>query len=186
MDRSSDSSSPRAEPAVTGDFSLRAATTADIPVLAGIWHRGWHEAHAHLLPPALTAHRTLPSFVERLGPMLPDLTVAVIREQPVGFCAIEHDELYQLFVDPAGRGWWLAAALVRDAEERLAARGVRVGWLACAIGNDRAGRFYEKCGWNRVGTMINPAVTPNGPWPLETWRYEKVLDPRPASPHPTD
>ena len=28
---------------------------------------------------------------------------------------------------------------------------VEVAWLACAIGNDRAARFYEKSGWRRAG-----------------------------------
>lgn len=160
---------------MTEGFTLRPADAGDIPALADIWHRGWHEAHALLLPPGLTAVRTLPSFVDRLGPMLAETTVATMGGGPAGFCTIAHDELYQLFVDPAGRGVGVAAALVADAEARLAARGIRTAWLACAIGNDRAGRFYEKCGWTQVGTMINPAVTPDGPWPLETWRYEKVL-----------
>jgi len=50
-----------------------------------------------------------------------------------------------------------------------------VAWLACAIGNERAARFYEKCGWRRVGKMINPLDTPDGVLPLEVWRYEKRL-----------
>jgi hypothetical protein len=62
-----------------------------------------------------------------------------------------------------------------DAEARLAARGVRTAWLACAIGNRRAARFYEKSGWRLVGTMINPCETTDGTFPLEVWRYEKAL-----------
>lgn len=154
---------------------LRTARPEDVPALAGIWYRGWHEAHAHLMPPELTAFRTLTSFEERLPALLPDVVVAELDGEPIGFCAIQEDELFQLFVDQAGRGSGVAGALVEDAEQRLAARGVATGWLACAIGNDRAARFYEKCGWRRTGTMINPAVTPHGPWPLETWRYEKAL-----------
>lgn len=50
-----------------------------------------------------------------------------------------------------------------------------MGWLACAIGNDRAARFYEKNGWRRAGTIINEADTERGPFPLEVWRYEKPL-----------
>ena len=38
-----------------------------------------------------------------------------------------------------------------------------------------AARFYEKHGWRRVGTMVNDAETSNGAFPLEVWRYEKVL-----------
>jgi len=52
---------------------------------------------------------------------------------------------------------------------------VETAWLTCAIGNMRAARFYEKCGWQRVGTMINPLDTTAGIFPLEVWRYEKQL-----------
>jgi len=47
--------------------------------------------------------------------------------------------------------------------------------IACAIGNERAARFYEKHGWRRVGTMVNYAETSDGAFPLEVWRYEKAL-----------
>ena len=65
--------------------------------------------------------------------------------------------------------------MIADAETRLFERGVETAWLACAIGNDRAARFYEKCGWRRVGTMMNELETSNGIFPLEVWRYEKSL-----------
>jgi GNAT superfamily N-acetyltransferase len=69
----------------------------------------------------------------------------------------------------------VAAALVADAEACLAENGVETAWLACAIGNERAARFYEKCGWRRAGTMVNQAETSQGRFPLEVWRYEKSL-----------
>ena len=144
-------------------------------MLATTWHAGWHEAHATLLPAELTAQRTLASLVERLPALLADTTVAVIDGRAIGFCIIEKDELYQLYVDPSARGLGVALALVEDAQARLAAHGVRTAWLACAIGNVRAARFYEKCGWIRVANMINPAFTASGPYPLETWRYERLL-----------
>ncbi len=61
-----------------------------------------------------------------------------------------------------------------DAEARLAADGVEIAWLACAIGNERAARFYEKCGWRRAGTVVYQPDAGNGT-PLEVWRYEKRL-----------
>jgi ribosomal protein S18 acetylase RimI-like enzyme len=88
---------------------------------------------------------------------------------------VKNDELYQLFVSAEARGTGVAAALVADAEARLFEAGVKTAWLACAIGNERAARFYEKCGWHRVGTMINHAETSNGTFALEVWRYEKPL-----------
>jgi GNAT superfamily N-acetyltransferase len=73
------------------------------------------------------------------------------------------------------RGSGIAAALIADAEARLSEAGVATAWLACAIGNDRAARFYEKRGWRRVGIMLNQLETPNGIFSLEVWRYEKSL-----------
>ena len=75
----------------------------------------------------------------------------------------------------AARGSGVAAQLLADAEKRLAGRGVTTAWLACAIGNDRAARFYEKQGWRRAGTVVNVADTAQGGFPLEVWRYEKDL-----------
>ena len=154
---------------------LRPATLPDTAALATIWYHAWKESHEHLLPPDLIAHRTRDSFLERMPSLLPDTVVATVEETPVGFCTIHVDELYQLFVDRSARGTGVAGLLLADAECRLASRGVATAWLSCAIGNDRAGRFYEKCGWQRVGTMITSAYTAQGAYPLETWRYEKRL-----------
>ncbi|HYO45285.1 MAG TPA: GNAT family N-acetyltransferase, partial [Gemmatimonadota bacterium] len=96
-------------------------------------------------------------------------------DEPAGFCAIKGDELYQLFVSAKARGSGVAAVLLADGETRLAESGVEVAWLACAIGNERAARFYEKWGWHRVGIMVDELETPSGIFPLEVWRYEKRL-----------
>ena len=100
---------------------------------------------------------------------------------PAGFCIVKGDELYQLFVSAPSRGSGAAAALIADAEARLAESGVETAWLACAIGNERAARFYEKCGWTRVGTMLNRLDTSTGQFPLEVWRFEKCLRPSPRN-----
>lgn len=154
---------------------IRSATAADIDSLARIWFQGWHDAHASLVPVELTALRTLESFGPRLRAGLSDVRVAGPLGEPVGFSMLKDDELYQLYVAQASRGSGVAAELLEDAETQLAAKGVAVGWLACAIGNNRAARFYEKNGWQRAGTIINEAETERGPFPLEVWRYEKPL-----------
>lgn len=144
-------------------------------LLVGLWYDGWQDAHARILPPALARLRTRESLENRLRAALPSVRVMGQHGAPVGFCMVKGDELYQLFVAGESRGSGVAAALLADAEARLSADGVEVALLACAIGNDRAARFYEKHGWHRVGTVVNPLDTSSGTFPLEVWRYEKRL-----------
>ena len=155
--------------------AIRKAEASEIEALAQLWYAGWQDAHAAVMPAALARLRTLESFRERLPEMLAETRVAGDPGAPLGFCTIKHDELDQLFVASEGRGKGIAAALVADAEQRLAAHGVTTGWLACAIGNHRAARFYEKCGWHLAATVIHQLSTTEGPFDVEIWRYEKRL-----------
>jgi GNAT superfamily N-acetyltransferase len=154
---------------------VRSADERDLDQLAQVWFDGWHESHAQIVPPELTRLRTVDSFRDRLRAALPDVRVVDTSGVPVGFSVVKGDELYQLFVSAQARGSGVAGALIADAERRLRASGVETAWLACAIGNERAARFYQKCGWHRVGTMLNQAETSAGTFPLDVWRYEKRL-----------
>ncbi|MGH9370590.1 MAG: GNAT family N-acetyltransferase [Vicinamibacterales bacterium] len=156
-------------------MDVRAAEEREIDQLARLWHDGWRHAHAQIVPAELSRLRTLESFRHRLQAALPDVRVVGPSGAPVAFCIVKGDELYQLFVSAPSRGSGIAAVLMADAEARLSAAGVETAWLACAIGNDRAARFYEKCGWHRAGTMVNRLETSSGMFPLEVWRYEKSL-----------
>jgi GNAT superfamily N-acetyltransferase len=157
------------------EVTVRSAEPAELDRLAEIWHRSWMDAHESLLPAELARLRTRESFRARLEAALEDTRVSGPAGEPVGFCTIREDELYQLFMAASARGTGVAAALLRDAELRLAARGVTRAWLACAIGNQRGARFYEKHGWTPAGVMTNRLETSHGEFLLEVWRYEKAL-----------
>lgn len=156
-------------------MKLRNAQAKDIDRLARIWYDGWQDAHAAILPVELARLRTFDSFSERLRAAVPDTRVAELAGAAVGFCIVRGDELYQLFVSAPARGAGVAAALVADAEARLAHAGVATAWLGCAIGNERAARFYEKCGWRCIGEVTVPVETSEGPFALKLWRYEKAV-----------
>jgi len=156
-------------------MNVRIAHETEIDELARIWYDGWRDAHERILPAELARDRTLESFKSRLREALLNVRVTGPVGGPTGFCILKDDELYQLYVSAQSRGEGVAAALVSDAEERLAERGIERAWLTCAIGNDRAARFYEKSGWQRAGSMISILQTAEGPFQLEVWRYEKVL-----------
>jgi GNAT superfamily N-acetyltransferase len=162
-------------------MDVRYAEEHELDRLATLWYDGWQDAHAAIVPAELTRLRTRASFRERLHAALPFIRVVGPQGAPLGFTIVKDDELYQLFVSAPARGSGVAVALIEDAEARLAGSGVAVAWLACAIGNDRAARFYEKRGWTRAGTIVNRLTTPEGEYLLEVWRYEKRLVPRQRS-----
>ena len=155
--------------------TVRDADVSEIDELATVWYQAWRDGHESVVPVELTRRRTRERFRDRLQAALTEVRVVGPVGAPVGFSMLKGDELYQLFVSARARGSGVAAALIADAEVRLTARGVDIAWLTCAIGNDRAARFYEKCGWHRSGTVVEDLDTPEGPIRLEAWRYEKKL-----------
>jgi ribosomal protein S18 acetylase RimI-like enzyme len=161
-------------------LDVRSAEPGELDALAKVWYDAWRDGHEQVVPAELTELRTIASFRERLESLLARVRVIGPRGAPIGFSIVKGDELYQLFVAAGARGSGVAAALLADAEARLSTAGVETAWLACAIGNLRAARFYEKYGWRRAGIMVNQAQTSNGTFALDVWRYEKMLAPAPT------
>ncbi len=155
--------------------TVRDAQPADLKPLAHLWWSGWRDGHDGLLPQALTRLRTLESFEERMRAALAEVRVIGPVGAPLGFHLLKDDELYQFYLAAEARGTGAAATLMADAEARLARAGVTTAWLACAIGNARAARFYEKAGWTMARIETVPTETSEGLFPLEVWRYEKRL-----------
>jgi GNAT superfamily N-acetyltransferase len=156
-------------------MEVRDALGEDLLPLARLWHHGWTDAHADILPVALARLRTAESFVERLRPAMESVRTVGEPGAPLGFHWIKGDELYQIYVAAEARGQGVAQALMADAEARFLARGIARPWLACAIGNERAARFYRKAGWTMTGVECVPADTAEGPFPLDVWRFERAL-----------
>jgi ribosomal protein S18 acetylase RimI-like enzyme len=156
-------------------IETRPVEEQEIDHLARLWYEGWQDAHAQIVPAELRRLRSLNSFRHRLQAALRDTRVVGPLGRPLGFCITKRNELYQIYVSAEARGSGIAATLMSDAETRLAKNGFDIAWLACAIGNDRAARFYEKSGWRRVGIVTYEAETSAGTFPLQVWRYEKKL-----------
>jgi GNAT superfamily N-acetyltransferase len=156
-------------------MDVRNAEEHEIDHLANLWYQGWLDAHEQIMPEELKRVRSRESFGPRLKTLLPHVRVVGPIGAPLGFHIVKDDELYQLYVSAEARGSGAATALIADAENLLAERGFYTAWLACAIGNDRAARFYEKSGWQRVANMINHLEAENEVFDLEVWRYEKFL-----------
>ena len=156
-------------------MEVREATTDDIDALAQIWFEGWLDAHAALVPEELARVRTYDNLHARLRNELAEVRVLGAVGSPLGFSMTKDDELYQLYVSRDARGTGAAQKLIAEVEGRLASRGVKTAWLGCAIGNDRAARFYEKSGWHLARNYVSELPVPDGIFKLEVWRYEKDL-----------
>ncbi|HEY1906628.1 MAG TPA: GNAT family N-acetyltransferase, partial [Myxococcaceae bacterium] len=148
--------------------------TGDVEAIAALWHRGWIDGHLGHVPEALLAHRRPVDFLQRLPPRIPTTTVAIAGEKIVGFVTVHDDELEQVYVDASARGSGVAAMLLRHGETVVAARYPRA-WLAVAVGNARARRFYERQGWWDAAALDYPAETAGGAVSVACRRYERVV-----------
>jgi ribosomal protein S18 acetylase RimI-like enzyme len=154
--------------------TLRAATTDDADAIAALWHDAWRDGHVGHVPDALLPHRRPEHFRERVPPRIAGTTVAVVASRIVGFVTVHDDELEQRFVAAQARGSGASGALLRHAERAIAAR-YPAAWLAVAVGNARARRFYERHGWRDAGAIEYAAEIRGGTIPVACRRYEKGL-----------
>ena len=154
--------------------TIRPAGAADMAAVADLWHEGWHSGHAGHVPEGLTALRTLGAFHERTPARVADTTVALGDSgELLGFVMVVGDEVEQVFVGPAGRGTGVAAVLLAEAEKQVAAGGHAQAWLAVVVGNARARRFYEKCGWVDEGDLPYEVTAGGQTWTSPCRRYVK-------------
>tara|TARA_R110000796_G_scaffold4244_30_gene16407 strand:+ start:6293 stop:6769 length:477 start_codon:yes stop_codon:yes gene_type:complete len=153
-------------------MKIKPAQVADTAVLADVWYKGWYQAHAQIVPPALVNLRTPAEFAGRIAAHLGQTHVAWQDDQIVGFFMLDQDEIYQFYVNRPYQGTGVATRLMQAAEDAL---GDGLKWLACSVGNERAAAFYEKCGWTQAGAIPYEVETGEGPLVVDVWRYEKRL-----------
>src|SRR5688500_9602008 len=115
--------------AVTGDWTLRPATSSDAAAIASIWHAGWADGHLGHVPGELVAHRQPDHFARLVDGRIAHTTVAAIGGDVIGFVTVVGDEVEQVYVASAARGTGVASALLGHAESIVAEQAV-VAWLA--------------------------------------------------------
>lgn len=158
---------------MTGELLVvRQAVPLDVEPLADIWLTGWQDGHAGIVPADLARVRTRTRFEKRLQAGIAHVRLAERDGTVLGFSMIKDNELNQFYVAAEARGTNVSSALMRDALEIFRQRGEDRAWLACAIGNVRAARFYEKAGWSNVGTATIHLPTQERVFDLDVWRFE--------------
>ena len=152
---------------------VRPATPADAADVARIWAAGWPDGHLGNVPDELVQARTSESFRSRAPGRVGDTSVAEVDGEVAGFVMVVADEVEQVYVDAAHRGTGIAGLLLTEAERRVAVGGHGRAWLAVAVGNDRAKRFYERQGWVDEGVSDHPAPVAGGSIPVSCHRMVK-------------
>ena len=156
---------------------LRPARPADAPVVAEIWHLGWHDGHVGNVPAELHSVRSEDSFRTRAVQRLNDTTVAVVGGAVAGFVMVVDDEVEQVYVAAGHRGTGVADVLMAEAERQVHRAGHSSAWLAVVDGNQRARRFYERRGWSDGGVFDYQAAGDAQPITVPSHRYVKALAP---------
>ncbi|QWW71076.1 GNAT family N-acetyltransferase [Rhizobium sp. WYJ-E13] len=143
-------------------LKVRPAATADDERIVLLWHQGWHEAHAHLVPSEVLAFRTKDHFTLWLKEAQDASYVAIDETGILGFISVKEAEIVKLYVSNRARGTGVAHALLSFAENLLRDIGITKAVLLCTAGNIRAERFYKREGWVLSHSFDDALWTPQG------------------------
>ena len=127
-----------------------------------LWHQGWHDAHADLVPLGVSPFRTEEHFVIWLREARDAFYVAADDSDLLGFASIKGVGVVKLYVGKSSRGTGAAHALLSFAEKLLRDNGVANAELLCTAGNTRAERFYAREGWSLSESFEDVLWLPEG------------------------
>jgi GNAT superfamily N-acetyltransferase len=139
---------------------LRRARPGDEMAVAEVHVRSWQVGYRGLVADDYLAGLRPADRAERYSFDVDDpVTVVAVTDRIRGFVTISPGvgELRALYVDPAAWRTGLGAALIVEAERRLAQHHA-AATLWVLTGNNRARRFYEAAGWQPDGTARRDRV----------------------------
>lgn len=142
--------------------TIRQMQRRDHPEVIELWHSGWHEAHATLVPLPILHYRSIQFFRLWLAQSTDRFFVASDGSTVTGFVAVNGHELVKLYVARMARGTGLAGSLLRYGEQEIANMGFTDAELYCTAGNRRAETFYSRQGWKLAETFQDGLWVPRG------------------------
>ncbi|KZK95259.1 MULTISPECIES: GNAT family N-acetyltransferase [unclassified Pseudovibrio] len=133
-------------------FDIRRINSSDHDAIVQLWHQGWHDAHAQLVPEGVLEYRTPEYFRKWLQSSDDEFWVAVDGDV-LGFVSANGDELVKLYVLRKARGTGIAQTLLSRAEQQIQDKGFPEAKVFCTAGNSRAEKFYIREGWSLSRTF---------------------------------
>ncbi|WP_337270241.1 GNAT family N-acetyltransferase [Oryzifoliimicrobium ureilyticus] len=159
-------------------LEIRPAEIADHNEIVQLWHQGWHNAHADLVPSEVLAFRTKEHFKLWLKEARDAFFVAIDDIGVIGFISVKEAEVVKLYVSNRARGTGATHVLLSFAEKLLHKAGISKAVLLCTAGNIRAERFYQREGWELSHSFEEALWIPEGvseKFIVSTHRFEKNL-----------
>lgn len=159
-------------------LEIRPAEAADHERIVQLWHQGWHDAHADIVPAEVLAFRTKDHFTLWLKEAQDAFYVAADDDGVLGFVSVKGAEIVKLYVSMRARGTGAAHALLSFGERLLSGTGITKAVLLCTAGNVRAERFYKRERWALSHSFEDALWTPAGvnrKFIVCTHRFEKDL-----------
>ncbi len=156
---------------------VRSAGMADLPSIAQLYHRVWHDTHGPYMPRAERDARDEAFFLNRMASLMPNIVVGQDERGIIGFAAWKGSRLGQVFLDPSARGSGLAQSLMTAAERGLRDQDIAEAELHCLVGNERAKRFYERAGWHVSAVVAEAVQSDTGDGKRDFWVMRKRLQP---------
>ncbi|WP_271022800.1 GNAT family N-acetyltransferase [Rhizobium lusitanum] len=127
-------------------LDIRPARASDHIDIIRLWHEGWHDAQANLVPAEILAFRTPNHFAVWLK-LAPDVFYVATNPDLLGFVSVKGAEIVKLYVAKHARGTGAAQDLLSFSERLLRENGVKEAELFCTAGNLRAEKFYLRENW---------------------------------------
>ncbi|HVJ31890.1 MAG TPA: GNAT family N-acetyltransferase [Terriglobia bacterium] len=155
------------------DYLIRPATTDDIPAIAEIHERGWHQAYGHFIAAETLAEKSAEKrhafWRERIADAARTVLVATEGGAVMGFVyggpVLEHDltggriddfdsELYILHCRQEAQGRGLGKRLTAELSRRFKDQGLR-SLLLWAFAENQFRRFYDRLGGEIVAEGVD-------------------------------
>lgn len=147
-------------------LDVRPVGPADRGAVVALWRRCWLDAHAALLPPEAVAARDEAYFLRLFEGCRSGLRAGVEAGRLVAVGLVDRDEIDQIHVAAPRRGSGLAGRFLHWLEAEIAGARHDAVRLFCAVGNERAHRFYRRNGYAEAGRTDYALAMPDGAPPL--------------------
>ncbi len=135
-------------------LSIGTPRAEDLPAIAELVNRTWHETYDEHLPAALCRERNESVFMSQFEPRLQSASVARLGDRLVGYADSVSNCIDNLWVDSQYRRRGIGSRLLATQLDKLTARDLQSAQAGCESFNREAIDFYAHHGWQVLDESV--------------------------------